>query len=85
MVKSQNTVKIGIDERGCGVPLLEEMRTHGKSKAREIPSIKWKFNLIIANMSDRLESLEYSFQVLEYHIVGNLETLQIKVKEVMDY
>lgn len=40
MVKSQNTVKIGIDERGCGVPLLEEMRTHGKSKAREIPSIK---------------------------------------------
>lgn len=79
MVESHDTIKIGIENRGCGIPVIEGMRTCHKSKAWEALAMEGKLDPIIINMDDRVESLEYSFEVLKGHFIGRLETFQINV------
>ncbi|XP_022864502.1 uncharacterized protein LOC111384459 [Olea europaea var. sylvestris] len=84
MTESQETVDIEIEERGRGAAQTEVRKTRGKSKVKEATNMEGKFDQIISNMGDRVESLESSFEALEGHAIGKLKTLQVNVQEVMD-
>lgn len=60
------------------------MMTRYKSKAREDSMMEGKFDPIIINIGDRVESLDHLFELLENHAFGKLKTSQIKVQEVIN-
>jgi archaellum component FlaC len=82
MTDSQKAIEV--EERGRGVAPSEAKKLRSKSKTREAITMEGKVDQVIANMGDRIMSLENSVEALEEHSIGKLETLQSNVQEVMD-